>query len=120
MILSIGSTDFTLIGASANTVGLSFIATGVGVGTGTAVDEHSGMEYDISASAITGGSLIDSTHFGTTKNNPNGKDGILGKTIMSLNRTATSDILSGIAIRSSIATANSSSYFSFNWKEIGR
>lgn len=37
-ILSIGTTDFTLIGASANTVGLNFTATGVGVGTGTALD----------------------------------------------------------------------------------
>ena len=35
-ILSIGSTDFTLIGAAANTVGLRFTATGVGAGTGTA------------------------------------------------------------------------------------
>lgn len=35
-ILVIGSTDFTLIGATANTVGLYFTATGVGTGTGTA------------------------------------------------------------------------------------
>lgn len=35
-ILTIGSTDFTLIGASANTIGVTFVATGVGVGTGTA------------------------------------------------------------------------------------
>jgi hypothetical protein len=31
-----GSTDFTLIGAANNTVGTTFIATGVGTGTGTA------------------------------------------------------------------------------------
>ncbi len=35
-IMSIGTTDFTLIGAAANTVGLTFAATGVGAGTGTA------------------------------------------------------------------------------------
>jgi hypothetical protein len=35
-ILTIGTTDFTLIGASANTVGVIFNATGVGTGTGTA------------------------------------------------------------------------------------
>jgi hypothetical protein len=35
-ILIIGSTDFTAIGASANTVGLDFTATGVGSGDGTA------------------------------------------------------------------------------------
>ena len=35
-IASIGSTNFQTIGATANTVGLLFIATGVGSGTGTA------------------------------------------------------------------------------------
>ena len=35
-IATIGTTDFTLIGASANTVGVVFTATGVGTGTGTA------------------------------------------------------------------------------------
>lgn len=34
-ILSVGSTDFTAIGASANTVGVVFTATGVGSGNGT-------------------------------------------------------------------------------------
>jgi hypothetical protein len=35
-IVSIGTTNFTLIGAATNTVGTHFIATGVGTGTGTA------------------------------------------------------------------------------------
>lgn len=35
-IVSVGTTDFTLIGATANSVGLHFIATGAGTGTGTA------------------------------------------------------------------------------------
>lgn len=35
-IVSVGTTNFTLIGASANTVGVTFTATGVGSGTGTA------------------------------------------------------------------------------------
>jgi hypothetical protein len=35
-ILTIGTTNFTLIGAVSNTVGLHFIATGAGTGTGTA------------------------------------------------------------------------------------
>lgn len=37
-ITSVGSTDFTLIGASANTVGVVFIASGVGSGSGQAID----------------------------------------------------------------------------------
>jgi Chaperone of endosialidase len=36
VITSIGSTDFTLIGAAANTVGVTFVATGVGTGSGQA------------------------------------------------------------------------------------
>jgi len=35
-ILTVGTTDFTLIGASASTIGVVFTATGVGAGTGTA------------------------------------------------------------------------------------
>ena len=35
-ILTVGTTDFTLIGAASNTVGVVFTATGVGSGTGTA------------------------------------------------------------------------------------
>ena len=37
-IVTLGTTDFTLIGATSNTVGLTFTATGVGSGTGTAID----------------------------------------------------------------------------------
>jgi len=36
IITSIGTTDFTLIGAASNTVGITFTATGAGTGTGTA------------------------------------------------------------------------------------
>jgi len=35
-ISSVGTTNFTAIGASSNTVGVTFVATGVGAGTGTA------------------------------------------------------------------------------------
>lgn len=35
-IVVVGTTDFTLIGAASNTVGLTFVATGVGTGNGTA------------------------------------------------------------------------------------
>jgi hypothetical protein len=36
IITSVGTTDFTAIGAASNTVGVSFVATGPGSGTGTA------------------------------------------------------------------------------------
>jgi len=38
-IRTVGTTDFTLIGAVANTVGVLFQATGVGTGTGVAIDQ---------------------------------------------------------------------------------
>ncbi len=38
LITSLGSTDFTAIGATSNTVGISFRATGPGAGTGTAFE----------------------------------------------------------------------------------
>lgn len=44
-IASIGTTDFTLIGASSNTIGLTFTATGKGTGTGIAVPA---VEYSVS------------------------------------------------------------------------
>lgn len=42
-ILVVGTTSFTGIGASANTIGISFIATGVGAGTGTATINPAGI-----------------------------------------------------------------------------
>ena len=44
-IVSVGNTDFTLIGAASNTVGVSFVATGAGTGTGTA--SLQGIPYPI-------------------------------------------------------------------------
>lgn len=47
VIDTIGTTDFTLIGAASNTPGLAFIATGIGSGTGTAyVPYDSGLLVD--------------------------------------------------------------------------
>jgi len=40
VITSVGSTDFTAIGAESNTEGVEFIATGVGSGTGTASPKY--------------------------------------------------------------------------------
>ena len=40
IIRALGDTDYTLIGASTNTVGIIFTATGPGVGTGTAYEQY--------------------------------------------------------------------------------
>jgi len=54
-ISSIGTTDFTLIGALSNEAGITFIATGPGTGTGTAATA-SAFSYDTKITAI------DTTH----------------------------------------------------------
>lgn len=45
-IVTVGTTSFTGIGASANTVGIEFTATGVGTGTGTAIPLGTLFELD--------------------------------------------------------------------------
>ena len=48
-IVSIGTTDFTLIGAASNTVGLNFVATALGSGTGT---------VNLTSQLVTAGSFV--------------------------------------------------------------
>lgn len=51
-ILTVGTTDFTLIGAASNTVGVSFTATGAGTGTGTVTmnAQNSGRTITVTSS----------------------------------------------------------------------
>ena len=68
-ILTVGSTDFTAIGASANTVGTSFIATGAGSGSGTVTlnVQNSGMTIaSSSGSTFTYTSPLSSTFSAVT------------------------------------------------------
>lgn len=51
-ILSLGTTDFTSIGASSNTIGVTFTATGVGSGTGVATQPQQYL-FSTAPSAIT-------------------------------------------------------------------
>ena len=44
-ILTLGTTNFTLIGAASNTVGVTFVATGIGTGTGTATTYNNGPDF---------------------------------------------------------------------------
>jgi hypothetical protein len=56
-IISIGTTDFTLIGAASNTVGLTFTATGAGTGTGTAAsntNSNTAVGYQVGSAITTG------------------------------------------------------------------
>lgn len=76
---------------------------------------HSGMQYDVSASAVTGGyaPVIDFLQSG--RNNPTTKTDVLDRIIMSMG-SGTSDILTLAAIRNTITSASVQGGFS--WKEI--
>jgi hypothetical protein len=52
VIKTIGTTDFTLIGATSNTVGLSFVATAVGSGTGTVNVSYLGVGNLVNISSV--------------------------------------------------------------------
>lgn len=83
----------------------------------TAVDAtNSGMEYDVSATAITGGIVINEDYASAGVNSVHQSDAVLGRTLLKLGRTGTSDILSIAAIRT--GTNNSSTYGVFRWREI--
>ncbi len=66
-ILTVGTTDFTLIGAAANTVGTIFTATGVGAGTGTATASGVIAYYDTGNTAAY---MDGSEYFVDTKSEP--------------------------------------------------
>lgn len=77
-ILTVGTTDFTLVGAASNTVGLTFVCNGVATGTGTAsFIPITGQKYKFSGTTdpLWNGQTIpvvyiDSTHFGVSGLNP--------------------------------------------------
>ena len=63
-ILTVGTTDFTLVGASANTVGVIFTATGAGTGDGT-VSGQQGVEKGEQWLDTTGGTYVLKIYDGT-------------------------------------------------------
>ncbi len=77
---------------------------------------YSGMEFDVAATAISGGVRVDSDYFVTGRNVSSNVRGTLGRLTMALGRTGTSDILSLAAIRT--GTTNSSAFGAISWREI--
>ena len=75
LITSVGTTNFTAIGASSNTMGISFVATGPGSGTGTAfeasgpsgspADQHFvyGVDIQIDSTTVNSGHYAGTTGF---------------------------------------------------------
>lgn len=77
---------------------------------------NSGIEYDISATAITGGIIIDADYLSSDRNSASVTKSLLGKSILRLGRTGTSDILALAAVRTS--TSDSATYAAFKWEEL--
>jgi hypothetical protein len=80
------------------------------------VGATSGMDVDTAATVVSGGTVIFSDFLATGRNSLTQVSGLLGKTILSLRRTGTSDILTIAAIRTS--TSDSSVRAAIQWKEI--
>jgi hypothetical protein len=80
------------------------------------VDSNSFMEYDVSATAVSGGILVDDKPIATSRNIPINKTNALGRTILSQGRTGTADILTIAAIRTSTTSANALA--GINWEEV--
>ncbi len=87
-ITAIGSTNFTLIGATANTVGLVFKATGVGTGSGTAITAPA--EFTVSSINYVTKQIVFSAAFTATAGNAIYRKIASGSTYRSFSRwTAT-------------------------------
>jgi hypothetical protein len=82
----------------------------------TTVDSNSFMEFDTTATAITGGTKIKDDIVNVARNTATSSKNLFGRTIISQGRTGTSDILSIAAIRTTSTSALTSA--SFSWKEI--
>ena len=78
---------------------------------------NSGIEYDLSATALTGGVTINSGYLASGgKNTDSSGAGLLGKTLLSKGYGTGTDILTVAAIRTT--TTNANVLASINWKEI--
>jgi hypothetical protein len=104
VITSIGTTDFTLIGATSNTVGEDFTATGVGSGTGTAnnlVNTHVGFfGYDDNTQCFT--YIPDATETGGVFS---GTKGCLDVGSILVDTTVTGDLIGNADTATALETA---------------
>lgn len=71
-----------------------------------AIDAFSALNQDTTASAVSGGKIVDAGFIGTTKNTPADAKGILSRVLMSLGSTGTADILTLSAVRSGSTDAS--------------
>lgn len=77
---------------------------------------HSTMEYDVTASALSGGHIIQSEYVATSKNIQASAKGLLGKAVLWHRQNGNSGILTVAAVRSD--TTNASVLTGIKWEEI--
>lgn len=80
------------------------------------VNANSMMEFDVAATALAGGTDVDSDYVSTVKNRSAGKEGLLGRTIMANGENGTPTTLTLAAIRTS--TSDGATLGVIKWKEI--
>lgn len=126
-ITSVGTTNFTLVGASANTVGTKFVASGVGTGTGTAGIDLARMPANlIFKTRDTGGDITEKARISNTgallvgtSNVPTGSSSgaVVAQNRVVINSTGAglTQIISG-ALEDQTAA---SGYCVFNFKSLG-
>ncbi len=76
VIKTVGTTDFTLIGATSNTVGLTFKATGAGAGTGVANDQIGLPFYPADYASVQANANVGTSHIGEVISHTHTSDAI--------------------------------------------
>jgi len=110
-------TDYTL--QSSNPIRYAILLNPTLTGASfTAVDAtNSAMTYDVTASAVSGGIVVDSGYVAAGGNNNRVLvEGLLGRTLLNLGRTGTSDIFTIAAVRTT--NSDSTVYSQLGWREI--
>ena len=77
---------------------------------------YSGMEYDVTASAISGGIVVDQGYISSGNNRVSDARSVLDRVVMALGQNSSPDILSIAAVRTGASDA--SVYSSLRWKEL--
>lgn len=80
------------------------------------IDTNSAVEFDVAATAVSGGTVVDSGYVSTDRNTNTGIEGLLGRTIMSIGHNGSPDTLTLAAVRAS--TSNGDTKAVLKWKEI--
>ena len=119
VIAVVGTTDFTLIGASANTVGISFVSTGLGTGTGTATSRNTGSYNTANGYQAlrynTTGANNTATGFQSLFSNTTGAyNTAIGRTALYFKTTGSHNTALGYAAGYNITTGNSNIIIGYN------